>query len=140
MLRCATTRTYLLRRRREKKKIDVKCIDIAVSMAKFFCKNKFGKKKWIVYRILLKQNIDNIDYKSFKVMLSNTIKNKIFIFEIIINKIFLRFIKIPIIPIRKIVSGIMINVKIFILKIVSICVFVNVIYIEFVLKYLSYFY
>ena len=68
-----------------KKKIDVIFIDIAVSMAKFFCKNKFGKKKWIVYRILLKQNIDNIDYKSFKVMLSNTIKNKIFIFEIIIN-------------------------------------------------------
>ena len=42
--------------------------------------------------------------------------------------------------VRKIASGIIINVKIFIWKIALKCVFVNVIYTELVLKYLSYFY
>ena len=62
-----------------------KNIDLAVSMSKFFCEKRIGRKKWLVYRIYIIKNINKIKYKTFKVLFTKNLKNKIFIFEIIID-------------------------------------------------------
>lgn len=69
-----------------KKKIDWKIIDLLISMSKFYCEKKIGRKKWLVYRVIIDNNFIIKNFKSVELILMKEIKKKIYVFEIILDK------------------------------------------------------
>ena len=68
------------------KQIEWKIIDLLISMSKFYCDKKIGKKKWLVYRVFINKNFNNKKFKSIELYLKKEIKKKINIFEITLDK------------------------------------------------------
>jgi len=69
-----------------KKKIDWKIIDLLVSMSKLYCEKKIGRKKWLVYRVVIDDNLVRKNFKSVELKIVQQIKKKIYVFSMILDK------------------------------------------------------